>query len=370
MKKPHIPAGAAALLSVAAAALLLFYSRQVAQGVISGLQTCGAIIIPSLFPFMILAGLLSCSPAGDCLSRAVSFSLKHLLGIPQALGAAFFLSFIGGFPVGARILSRLAEERKISPQTASYALCFCVNAGPSFLISAVGAGMFGSATAGLWLLLAQVCSSFIIAAFFKRRWSRSPDGAYPASDPHAVHTGFVEAVKSASAGILTTCAFVVAFSAIRSLLEAAGAFSALSVLLSRLFPWMGPAFFQAFLAGVLEVTNGCMAASALHTRLGFALCGFLISFASLSIIGQVCACFPTGAKVRFGPFFLSRLVHGGITGILAWIFWGFLPPQVLAAVSIPSPTLSASAPNAMLSSFCLICMCTILLLPSREAQRL
>ena len=61
--------GAAAAL--AAAGALLWQSQAVASGVRAGLEACTAVVIPSLFPFMILAGLCSSTPAGQTLSNGI-----------------------------------------------------------------------------------------------------------------------------------------------------------------------------------------------------------------------------------------------------------------------------------------------------------
>lgn len=43
-----------ALLFLLAAILLLIYSAPVRKGVSAGLESCAAVLIPSLFPFMVL----------------------------------------------------------------------------------------------------------------------------------------------------------------------------------------------------------------------------------------------------------------------------------------------------------------------------
>ena len=134
--------------SAAAAAVgLLWKTKEVSEGVRAGLGSCAAVIIPSLFPFMILAGLIAATQAGAVLSRAVSGFTRRVIGMPENLGAVLLMSFVGGFPVGARMLSDMLARREIDRETAERALCCCVNAGPSFLISAVGAGMLGSRAA-------------------------------------------------------------------------------------------------------------------------------------------------------------------------------------------------------------------------------
>ena len=47
-----------AVLTILYALALLVYSRDVSQGIISSLKTCLNVIIPSLFPFMVVSGII------------------------------------------------------------------------------------------------------------------------------------------------------------------------------------------------------------------------------------------------------------------------------------------------------------------------
>lgn len=351
-------------LAVMTAAGLLWKTQEVSAGVREGLARCAAVVIPSLFPFMILAGLISASRVSTVLSRWIARPAGWLIGLPDSLGAVFLMSLVGGYPVGARMLASMLERREIDRDTAAAALCLCVNAGPSFLISAVGAGMFGSRRAGAFLLIAQVCSALVVGRFACCTLRRTHPMTLTADRSNS--NGFVHAVQGASAGILGICAFVVAFSAIIALLNALGILQAAARMLGAFFPSLGASFFSAWITGLLEVTSGCTLAASLHTRAGFALCGFLVSFSSLSILLQVKACFPDLPRFCLRPFYLSRLVHGSLTALLSWLFWGLLPPEELAAAIIQGTPIPHAAPNMFISSACLIAMCSILLLPNRK----
>lgn len=356
MKSKGLAATAAA---VVAAAGLLFYSREIADGVRTGLHNCAFLLIPSLFPFMILAALIGCTTAGKRLSALVSAVVSPLTGLPKPLGAVFFMSIIGGFPVGARMLAQMLERNELDADTAGRALCCAVNAGPSFLITAVGVGMLGNRAAGLALLGAQLASCLCVAAvtFRGKKTPTAPLRVSPAGTD-----ALVQSVRSASAGMLGVCSFVVAFSAIAALLRAAGILPLAVEFLGVLFPGLGQPFFAAALDGVLEVTAGCISAAALHTQSGFILCAFLVSFSSLSIIYQVKACFPPDCGVNFKPFYRSRLLHGGCTALFAAFFWRFIPQTAMTAVSPGVAPDGIFQPNMTVTIICLMAMFSILLL--------
>ena len=347
----------AAFMAVCVGIGLLWKSGPVAQGARLGLENCANVVIPSLFPFMILAGLIASTSMGETISRWLWPITGRLMGMPRPLGSVLLMSFVGGFPVGARMLSQLYAQGELSKEDCESSLCCCVNAGPSFLISAVGAGMLGSLQAGALLLLAQFLSAVLIGAWVFHHRPASLPTLKPAQGRHG---GFVEAVQGASAGILGICAFVVAFSALTALLQSLGIFSWMAQWFGRVFPACPPAFWNALFTGILEVTSGCVAAAALPGKTGFLLCAFLVSFSSLSILFQVRSCFPVKAGISFRKLYWSRLIHGGFTCLLASLFWKLLPPQVLSALSSSVRPLPVARPEMGVTCLCLICMCTIL----------
>ena len=365
MKKTgFIPASVVVLTATG----LLFYSAAVAEGVRTGLENCATLLIPSLFPFMILAALVGSTTAGQKLSDAVGLVLTPLTGLPRSLGAVFFMSVLGGFPVGARMLAQMLEQKEIDADTASRALCCAVNAGPSFLITAVGVGLLGSQTAGGVLLCAQLLSALCLAAMqFLGKSKNSMAVSRPVSRAFG-SDAFVFSVRSAATGMLGVCAFVVAFSALSSLLEASGVLPAACMLLGSLFPQLGEGFFAALLSGMLEVTAGCVKAAALYRREGFVLCAFLVSFSSFSILAQVKACFPDGCGVRFAPLLRSRITGGLLSAFFAMLGWQWVPQLAAAAIAnTGSPTPSAH-PEMLVTGGCLIAMFTILLVCPAEKR--
>ncbi len=351
-------------MALVVAGALLWKTQEVTTGVRAGLNTCASIVIPSLFPFMVLAGILSTTSVGQVLSSGVWKLTHRLIPLPRQLGAVFLMSFLGGFPVGARMLSDLVKQKRIDPDTASRALCFCVNAGPSFLISAVGVNMLGSGPAGLALLGAQVASALVIArlSFPKRR--EFPVGPTPPYPPFA--NAFVESVRSACGGILSICAFVITFSAITALLRSTGLLEAMARGLGEM-TGMETSFALALFTGILEVTAGCLNASALGGEQGFLLCAFLVSFSSLSILFQVRSCFPVDSPVQFRRLAGSRFLHGALTTGFASLLFRLLPSAALPAGNFSGALIPKTTPHMAATTLCLICMCTILVLfPSRQ----
>lgn len=105
--------------------------------VLSGLTTWCTKMIPSLFPFMVLSGIL--------LRTGLSYRLSHILY--PILGTLFrlspdciyviFMGFLCGFPMGANIIAESLSLNRISKKEADLLLAFCNNIGPVYFISFV-----------------------------------------------------------------------------------------------------------------------------------------------------------------------------------------------------------------------------------------
>ncbi len=302
---------------VALCAALLFRGDTVREGGKAGLTACAQVVIPSLYLFMALSGTIAQSRTGELLSRPLSLLTRRVLKLPACMGPAVLLSAIGGYPVGAKTIAILLERRQIAREDAERALCFCCNAGPSFVITAVGAHLLASARAGAILLFIHLLCSLFIGIFLSLRLPVPAKRERPA-EGLPFGEAFILGVNGATSGILTICAYVVIFSALGALLRESGIFVRLSFLLSPLLPPSEAAeTLGALFLGLMEVTTGCMAAAALPGRLPLLLLPFFISFAGLSIFFQIRATLQP-YRLRFAPFLFCRVLHGLLSALLSY----------------------------------------------------
>ena len=80
LQLPALYVRAAALLLLAL--LLLRHRTAAAAGVVSGIHTCLGTLIPSLFPFILLACLCTNSRAAQVLFRPLSPVMRHVFRLP------------------------------------------------------------------------------------------------------------------------------------------------------------------------------------------------------------------------------------------------------------------------------------------------
>lgn len=336
---------------------LLFCSPAAGEGIRQGLAVCASVMIPSLYPFLILSDFVARTRLGRLLERPLGGVAERLYRCPRALAPAILMSWIGGYPAGARVLAGMAERGVLTREEAGRALTFCVNSGPAFLAAVVGAGVFGSPRWGLFLFACQLAAGAAAGRLLCRgyRWRRLDAGKERGYLPPAA--GFVGAVTSATGGMLSICAFVLVFSALSRLLAGWGLLGAWGEGLSRLTGGiLTPGGAVCFLTGLLEVGGGCALAQGLPPGQGALALPFVLSFSSLSVICQLAACFgETG--VDGGLLFRARVLHGGLTLLLAGpVLWA----RFSAAPAMTGQPVLAPGSGGLLWALCVMAMVTIL----------
>ncbi|MBR2906731.1 MAG: hypothetical protein IKC26_01640 [Clostridia bacterium] len=286
-----------------------------------GLLLAARSVVPALFPFLVLASLLTESGLGERIGRKLSRVTGTLFGISGVGASAFLLGAFCGFPVGARIVSSLYGEGTLS-KTEAERLLFLSN-GPSFafLFAAVGGGFFRDRGFGLTLYLASVASTILIGIALRFVFGVCERSEAPLSVRTHIHPSslFVSSVVRAGETAVTVSAFVVFFSVLSSALDA---------LLSALG---APPALSIFLSGLLELSRGTKnAAETVNGLCGRALCGFFAGWGGLCAHLQVIATaerqLPDRARrnsLSFRSYFLCKFLTGLLCALAVWLVSAF-----------------------------------------------
>ena len=117
---------------------LLCYPAASVEGVKEGIGICTNVLIPSLFPFLLISHLFVESGALCFRNKIVSWFMRVFFALPGSAFPIILLSFIGGFPVGAILIKNAYEKGAINESEGQRMLLFCVNPGPAFTFITVG----------------------------------------------------------------------------------------------------------------------------------------------------------------------------------------------------------------------------------------
>ena len=288
--------------------LLITNPKISSEGAANGLLLCGNVIIPTLFPFTVCVLFLMHSPLFSGLNFLKKFTL-FFFGLNPEQFSVMLLSFIGGYPVGARLINELTKNEKISPKNAAVMLNYCVNAGPAFIVIFIGSGLLGNIKAGYILLISHIAASLLLALIFKRFFKpedikNSPAKCLTSGD------NFVLSVSGAASTIFNICAFVVFFSTVTCVIN----------------HFANKYTFLGFLKYILEVTVGVCNTKNIY------LISFLLGFAGVSIWCQIIAV-TEKFKYNFLIFALCRILHGIISIFLTFILLKLFPVSIQTSAS-------------------------------------
>ncbi len=289
------------------------------NGVSRGLSICSGVIIPTLYPFMILSSLLTDSPLCRTPGHAVTTLTRILFGLPGCCGPAILISLLGGYPAGAIAIGRLRQQELISVEQAQRMTRFCVNAGPGFIISTVGSGLLGSVKAGVLLFLAHSGVSLLVGIWLAR--GHRQELPNPKVQMTASARPFAAIVRDTCAALLTMCGFVVLAAAGLSLLEATG----ISLWLQEV-TGIYATHFSTAVAGLLEVSCGCISFANAGELAPFWL-SVCMGWGGLSVQGQLIAAV-SDRRVISGAFWYARLFHAVASGVASMLLFRLFPADL------------------------------------------
>jgi sporulation integral membrane protein YlbJ len=113
-------------------ALILTHSTTALSLAADGLNLWFTKMIPALFPFMILSGMMVGMGLTENFSIVLYPVLRPLFHVRKNVCYAIIMGFLCGFPMGAKVSADLLEHKLITRQEASYLLAFCNNIGPVY----------------------------------------------------------------------------------------------------------------------------------------------------------------------------------------------------------------------------------------------
>jgi len=354
-----LAAGVAVLMGVG----LLTRSEDLAYGIVQGLRVSGGILIPSLFPFMILCTYLVLTDAARVLSVPLRPLTKYLLRLPPEHGTVVFASLIGGYPVGAKMISGLLERGKLDKPTAERMMAFCFNGSPAFIITAVGAGILLDRRVGVALFGAQIMASFGVGVILSFKAPRIQASRAKTRNEGGAQV-FVSAVISSSSAMLNVCAFATIFSGLLFMIRGIGFPLWLAELLR-----LDSGLADAFISGFFEVTAGCMSSAKFGGETAIVLVSIFCSWGGLSSIFQVIALFGE-TKLRWRLFFVARALHCVLAAVLSLVLYRAFLGEVSVMMHGAAPVMARGG-NHWLTAACLLAMCAMLTIsPTGKAYRI
>lgn len=316
------------ILTIFISILVLFciiYPESMISSTKSALTLWATIIVPSLFPFMILSNLIQQTAVPFILGKTLSPLMNIIFSLPGISSLAIILGMTGGYPIGAKVTSDLLKENSITKQDANHLITFVNNAGPLFMLGAIGIGIYKNIYVGILLLISHYLSALFIgfiSKLIKKKDNKNNHNnsqiSFNILKLSEIGTVLNETIKKSIDIILSIGGFIILFSIISSLIEKT---KILSLIGSIIFPTLEIETSNAISIGLLEVTNGVNKIATINNisllqkliitsiLLGFG--GMSIHFQTLSIISKT--------DISFLKYILGKTFQGILSGLITYL---------------------------------------------------
>ena len=284
---------------------VLFLSQDASRGALKGLVLCAGTVIPSVFPYMVLGDFVSSFLLSNGLGIIeLVFSLP--LKLSQTGGAIGLSGLLCGFPTAARISAEEYRRGSITKNEAIRTAALFSNPSPSFIIGAVGAGLFSSKRLGALLFISLLLSIYTVGILYRSGALKEDKGS-----PSLKHCfNFISSVRSAATASVTVFAFITFF---RAGIEVLSALIGRGAIFSSLLPF-------------IEISSAAewLSCSSITPLFLYLSLGFSVGFGGICANFQ-CAAFLSDAGLPVRNFFALKLLLGAVCSIFSTLFLGLLP---------------------------------------------
>ncbi len=308
------------------------------------------VLFPALFPFFVLSEIMLGFGIVHFAGKLLDPLMRPLFRLPGVGGFVVAMGFVSGYPVGARLTSRLMEQSMINRDQGERLVAMTTTSDPIFLIGAVCIGFFGNTEPALVLAIAHYGGALALGVISRYRVdkneSKTGNPSVPAQGSRirsalaAMHQARLadgrpfaillqQSLQSSLVLMMIVGGLVVFFSAAMTLLVDSGSLILFHHAIAGFLALFGlsPHLAPSLINGTFEVTIGAKAA-ALSGDAGVTLplvhrvaaAAFVLSWAGLSVHAQV-AGLMSRTKWRYLPFARFRLLHGLIAMFIVYMIW-------------------------------------------------
>lgn len=340
---------------------MLFWPQDTYQGARYGLELWATVLVPSLFPFFIIAELILNLGIVHMLGILLEPVMRPLFNLPGSTSFVVAMGFTSGFPMGAVLTRRLVEENHCTKEEGQRLVAFTNNSSPLFIIVAVAVGMFRNPQLGLILAIVHYSSNIILGIILGFTAPRSPNfesistkkenriiksikaliQAQRMRKPWGQLMG--DAIRSGINNISLIGGFVIIYAVVIKLLHASHLFEYLVSFFTSILSFIhfNTIFSTSLATGFWELTLGLERASGITASLedkAMAI-SLLLGWSGLSIQSQVLSVL-AGSGISPVIYFWGRLFQGIFAAILCKILLvttNLLPPSSTLPAFSPLP---------------------------------
>lgn len=266
-------------------------------------------IFPSLFPFFVISNILINYGFINITSKLFK-PLTKLFKVSDNASFVIVMGLLSGFPSSSKYVKELVDKGIIDHNEASKILTFTHFSNPLFVINTIGIIFFNNYKIGILILSIHYFSNFIIGLIFRN---------------YKVDTckNSLNFEKNVSLGNVITNSISSSVNTLLLILGTVSFFLVITTIVNNSIPMND--FFSSFVSGIIEMTQGLKYVSLLDSSLKVkaTLSVMFISFGGISVHMQTYSII-NESKIKYFPFFIARILHALISGILIFILFDFI----------------------------------------------
>lgn len=291
--------------------LILLNSSTIVNNILLSFNICFNNLFPSLIPFMFLSHILIKYNFVDEISRLFKRLSTKIFNVNKIASFAIIMSMISGTPSNSKYLKDLYDNNLINIDDINKCIKFCHFTNPIFIINTIGITFLNNKKLGILILISHYISSFIIGIIFKNDKCDYIDKNYQYNKINKKNfiTILNESIINTSSTLLLILGIITFCLIITGLLDSI-------IYINSDYK---------YIYGLLEITQGLkyLCISNININLKAIISCFLISFGGICIHIQVFSILDN-KKIRYIPYFLSRLLHAILSSLICYLFLLFL----------------------------------------------
>ena len=286
--------------------LSLVLSNEISRYVMNGLSLSVKIIIPSVFPFLLITDLFIANIRLDNIGPLRRI-FEVLFRISGNAVSAFICGLLCGFPIGAKMSLDLYKNGIISKCECERLMSFSNNASPAYVIFVVGVALRKSIIEGLLFYFIMLASAFLTGSIIGINKKQSNNKKIILGQKYS----FTASVKQSTEVCINICGFITTFAIVCGLVK--------KIIRSDIL--------CALIISFFEIGNACTFLSELcsfNNFLSFVITSFSISFSGISVISQTICIAGTQADISIRNHIKYKLLQGTLAAVISMLVFPFL----------------------------------------------
>ncbi len=299
-----------------------------------GLNIWFNILLPSLFPFILITDLMISFGVVDYFTKYLEPIMRPLFNVSGMGAFPLSMSIMSGYPIGSRITAKIRNEGLITRNEADRLIGFCSTSGPLFILGSVTIGMLQTPKLGFLLLIPHYLGAMTIGLILGITSRGKKDYKY--REEHTMNSDSFIKPRQKSAGsiitksvtdsmnaIITVGGFVIIYSVIINILLDSSGFNLIINTLSKITK-VGIPNLKAIVAGIIEITNGCAMISGLEISLikKILLINLIVGWGGFSIHSQAIS-FISDTDIDTRKYIISKIFHGLSSFVYTYLIYLF-----------------------------------------------